>query len=137
MKNMVIELNGKSYPLHFGFSFLRDMNALSESGDMNKLFETLGGLFDESALALFDLIKAGLNTHSDVTDEDIEEYLIKADLSKLSKDFLAFLKSFNLTKKQVNHMMPILLKAKELAKKEQEQAILELDKELNKELNKA
>ncbi|EGO2799398.1 hypothetical protein IDE00_000652 [Enterococcus faecalis] len=95
----VATINGKKYPLIFGFKFLNEINALKpDVEEVDEFVQLIGGLQDGDAFAFRKLMHAALITYDDLTTKEIDEYLETSDeVLTLFENFITFLKHAPLT----------------------------------------
>lgn len=95
----VATINGKKYPLVFGFKFLNEVNALKpDVEEVDEFVQLIGGLQDGDAFAFRKLMHAALITYDDLTTKEIDEYLETSDeVLTLFENFITFLKRAPLT----------------------------------------
>lgn len=130
---MNVKINGTAYPLYIGFGFLQEIEQL-QTDDFGGFEMALLGLMDMDPLTIRAVLKASLNTHDDISDEDIDSYIEQEmDIEKFCKDFLALLASANLTKSKYKKMMPILTELQ----KAMEKQIKKIPELLTAEMEKA
>ncbi|HHZ7530388.1 TPA: tail assembly chaperone, partial [Enterococcus faecalis] len=95
----VATINGKKYPLVFGFKFLNEVNALKpDVEEVDSFVQLIGGLQDGDAFAFQKLMHAALITYDDLTTKEIDDYLETSDEAlTLFENFISFLKQAPLT----------------------------------------
>lgn len=95
----VVTINGKKYPLIFGFKFLNEVKALKpEIENMDTFVQLIGGLQDGDGLALRQLVHAALITYEELATKDIDEYLeTSEEVIELFENFILFLEEAPLT----------------------------------------
>lgn len=95
----VATINGKKYPLVFGFKFLNEINALKpDVEEVDSFVQLIGGLQDGDAFAFQKLMHAALITYDDLTTKEIDDYLETSDEAlMLFENFISFLEQAPLT----------------------------------------
>lgn len=90
----VATINGKKYPLIFGFKFLNEINALKpDVEEVDEFVQLIGGLQDGDAFAFRKLMHAALITYDDLTTKEIDDYLETSEEAlTLFENFITFLK---------------------------------------------
>ena len=84
----VATINGKKYPLIFGFKFLNEINALKP--DVEEV--------DGDAFSFQKLMHASLITYDDLTTKEIDDYLETSEEAlTLFENFISFLEQAPLT----------------------------------------
>lgn len=122
----VATIDGKKYPLIFGFKFLNEIKALSNDAKDEALTELIAGLIDGEPGSLKTALEAALCTYDDVTEDDIIEYLETSDeVEGLFENFTMYLMSAPLLKKKATRIYKGLNDIKEMLEK---QAEIEMDK---------
>lgn len=130
---MNVKINGTAYPLYIGFGFLQEIEQL-QTDDFGGFEMALLGLMDMDPFTVRAVLKAALNTHDEISDDDIDQYIEQEmDIEKFCKDFLALLASANLTKSKYKKMMPILTELQ----KTMEKQIKKIPELLTAEMEKA
>ena len=95
----VATINGKKYPLIFGFKFLNEINALKpDVEEVDGFVQLVGGLQDGDAFAFQKLMHAALITYDDLTTKEIDDYLETSEEAlTLFENFISFLEQAPLT----------------------------------------
>lgn len=95
----IVKINGKKYPLIFGFKFLNEVNALKPKiENMDNFVQLIGALQDGDGFAFRELVHAALITYDDLTTEEIDNYLETSDeVIQLFENFILFLQQAPLT----------------------------------------
>lgn len=89
----IATINGKKYPLVFGFKFLNEINALKpDVEEVDGFVQLIGGLHDGDAFAFQKLMHAALITYDDLTTKEIDDYLETSEEAlTLFENFISFL----------------------------------------------
>lgn len=108
-----IEIAGKTYDLHFGIDFIREMDKRYSIDAQGMSFgvginQAVIYLVDYNPTILVDIILSATHTLKSIpSTADIEEYLESQgdDLEKVFDDFLESLKTAPMTKAKVNKLL--------------------------------
>ncbi|MGC6768925.1 tail assembly chaperone [Enterococcus sp. LJL51] len=102
VKKAVVTIDGKKYPLIFGFKFLNEINALPKDNEqMDSLTLLIGGLIDGDPNALKQMLVASLSTYDELEEREIINYLeTSAEVEELFENFIEYLTSAPLLKKR-------------------------------------
>ncbi|MGM0125735.1 hypothetical protein IGI37_003135 [Enterococcus sp. AZ194] len=125
VKKPIITINGKTYPLIFGFKFLNEIKALPKNKkEDDELMLLVGGLMDGDPFSLKKLLSASLNTYDELTQEDISHYLETSDeVESLFENFQQFLVSAPLTSKKTKQVKQVIKEVMDLQKLQKKTAI--------------
>ncbi|MGM0217644.1 tail assembly chaperone [Enterococcus sp. AZ126] len=121
----VVTIDGKKYPLVFGFKFLNEINALpNDTKEVDRLTLLIGGLIDGDPESLKQVLSASLVTYDELSEQDIINYLETSDeVENLFENFIGFLISAPLLKKRVTKIKESIEKMMQMAEDQVETAM--------------